>query len=248
MLKSIPHLMDIDENSGQGPPPSQGGDIDTSFLQQFSCLGTTDHDELILQLQKVLGNQLNYTTARFFLDMNNWYVKFCRFVIVITLVPIRLSVVLLFLLIFSLFFLSFLCLINVCCLLYKAIIDLLPHVSHEIKSYFIFHLWNVIGCLLFNLRCLHQQNFTRVQKKTCSQYRSTLLFIYFEIFFLFKHKTFLFNQLHVNLYKWVVVVVKQLQRNFNSSIVRMDLIMLTMLSLYSIVCEICFTITERNSI
>ncbi len=65
--------MDIDENSsGQGPPPSQGGDIDTSFHQQFSCLGTTDHDELILQLQKVLGNQLNYTTARFFLDMNNW--------------------------------------------------------------------------------------------------------------------------------------------------------------------------------
>ncbi|KAJ6638178.1 Protein ILRUN [Pseudolycoriella hygida] len=64
--------MDIDENSGQGPPPSQGGDIDTSFLQQFSCLGTTDHDELILQLQRVLGNQLNYTTARFFLDMNNW--------------------------------------------------------------------------------------------------------------------------------------------------------------------------------
>ncbi|XP_037029483.1 protein ILRUN [Bradysia coprophila] len=63
--------MDIDENSGQGPP-SQGGDIDTSFLQQFSCLGTTDHDELIVQLQKVLGNQLNYTTARFFLDMNNW--------------------------------------------------------------------------------------------------------------------------------------------------------------------------------
>lgn len=72
VLESIPHLMDIDENSGQGPPPSQGGDIDTSFLQQFSCLGTTDHDELILQLQKVLGNQLNYTTARFFLDMNNW--------------------------------------------------------------------------------------------------------------------------------------------------------------------------------
>lgn len=70
--QSITNLMDIDENSGQGPPPSQGGDIDTSFLQQFSCLGTTDHDELIVQLQKVLGNQLNYTTARFFLDMNNW--------------------------------------------------------------------------------------------------------------------------------------------------------------------------------
>lgn len=50
------------------------------------------------------------------------------------------------------------------------------------------------------------------------------------------------NQLHVNLYKWVVLVVKQLQRNFNSSIVRM----LTMLSLYSSVWN-CFTITEQNS-
>lgn len=98
--------MDIDENSGQGPPPSQGGDIDTSFLQQFSCLGTTDHDELILQLQKVLGNQLNYTTARFFLDMNNWYVKF--FVIVNFSTYLYFSVVLL-IFSFSLFFLSFLC-------------------------------------------------------------------------------------------------------------------------------------------
>lgn len=71
--------MDIDENTGQGPPqqPSSqqsGGDIEQLLLQQFSRMGTTDHDELVSQLQKVLGNQLNYTTARFFLDMNNWYV------------------------------------------------------------------------------------------------------------------------------------------------------------------------------
>lgn len=69
--------MDIDENTGQGPPqqPSSqqsGGDIEQLLLQQFSRMGTTDHDELVSQLQKVLGNQLNYTTARFFLDMNNW--------------------------------------------------------------------------------------------------------------------------------------------------------------------------------
>lgn len=65
--------MDIDENTGQGPPSSQQSvDIEQLLLQQFSRMGTTDHDELVNQLQKVLGNQLNYTTARFFLDMNNW--------------------------------------------------------------------------------------------------------------------------------------------------------------------------------
>lgn len=69
--------MDIDENTGQGTPPAQpanGGDVEQFLLHQFSRMGTTDHDELVNQLQKVLGNQLNYTTARFFLDMNNWYV------------------------------------------------------------------------------------------------------------------------------------------------------------------------------
>lgn len=66
--------MDIDENTGQGTPPSQtnGGDVEQFLLHQFSRMGTTDHDELVNQLQKVLGNQLNYNTARFFLDMNNW--------------------------------------------------------------------------------------------------------------------------------------------------------------------------------
>lgn len=66
--------MDIDENAGQGPPQSaqQSSDIEQMLLHEFSRMGTTDHDELVNQLQKVLGNQLNYTTARFFLDMNNW--------------------------------------------------------------------------------------------------------------------------------------------------------------------------------
>lgn len=70
--------MDIDENTGQGTPPSQPptGDVEQFLLHQFSRMGTTDHDELVNQLQKVLGNQLNYNTARFFLDMNNWYVHY----------------------------------------------------------------------------------------------------------------------------------------------------------------------------
>ncbi|KAH9373270.1 hypothetical protein HPB48_005015 [Haemaphysalis longicornis] len=36
-------------------------DLDLNLLQQFSCLGTTDRDVLICQLQKVLGYQLNTT-------------------------------------------------------------------------------------------------------------------------------------------------------------------------------------------
>uniref|UniRef100_A0A0K8S5B5 Nbr1 FW domain-containing protein n=1 Tax=Lygus hesperus TaxID=30085 RepID=A0A0K8S5B5_LYGHE len=46
--------------------------LDQQLLQQFSCLGTTDKDELIKQLQVLVGNNLSYTTAHFFLDMNNW--------------------------------------------------------------------------------------------------------------------------------------------------------------------------------
>ncbi|XP_076316471.1 protein ILRUN-like [Tachypleus tridentatus] len=47
-------------------------DLDANLLQQFSCMGTTDRDILISQLQKLLGNQLNPAGCAFFLDMNNW--------------------------------------------------------------------------------------------------------------------------------------------------------------------------------
>ncbi|EEC01845.1 chromosome 6 open reading frame 106, isoform A, putative [Ixodes scapularis] len=47
-------------------------DLDLNLLQQFSCLGTTDRDVLVCQLQKVLGYQLNPAGCAFFLDMNNW--------------------------------------------------------------------------------------------------------------------------------------------------------------------------------
>jgi len=46
--------------------------VDQSLLQQFSCMGTTDKDELISQLQKLAGDNINASTASFFLDMNNW--------------------------------------------------------------------------------------------------------------------------------------------------------------------------------
>ncbi|XP_015906882.1 protein ILRUN [Parasteatoda tepidariorum] len=47
-------------------------DLDAGLLQQFSCLGTTDREVLISQLQKLLGDQLNPAGCAFFLDMNNW--------------------------------------------------------------------------------------------------------------------------------------------------------------------------------
>lgn len=74
LIESSTTAMDIDENTGQGTPPAQppNADIEQLLLLQFSRMGTTDHDELVNQLQRVLGNQLNYATARFFLDMNNW--------------------------------------------------------------------------------------------------------------------------------------------------------------------------------
>jgi len=35
-------------------------------------MGTTDHDVLISQLRKLVGDDVNESTASFFLDMNNW--------------------------------------------------------------------------------------------------------------------------------------------------------------------------------
>ncbi|XP_033337462.1 protein ILRUN [Megalopta genalis] len=48
-------------------------DLDQHLLRQFSCLSTTDKDDLVKQLQSMLaGNYVNEAAARFFLDMNNW--------------------------------------------------------------------------------------------------------------------------------------------------------------------------------
>lgn len=64
----------MDGDNGAADGSGGGLDIEQSFLQQFSCMGTTDKHELVQQLQKLLGSQLNYSTATFFLDMNNWWV------------------------------------------------------------------------------------------------------------------------------------------------------------------------------
>lgn len=73
--------MDVDNGAGPDGTVSGNLDIEQSFLQQFSCMGTTDKDELVQQLQKLLGSQLNYSTAVFFLDMNNWYLL-CHFFLI----------------------------------------------------------------------------------------------------------------------------------------------------------------------
>lgn len=57
--------MDIDGSSVTG-------DIDQNLLLQFSCMNTTDRDELISQMQRLLGPSINTNTASFFLDMSNW--------------------------------------------------------------------------------------------------------------------------------------------------------------------------------
>lgn len=54
------------------PPIAPDFDIDSLLLQKFSCLGTTDHDDLIKQFQIIMNNQINSETARFFLEMSNW--------------------------------------------------------------------------------------------------------------------------------------------------------------------------------
>lgn len=47
-------------------------DFDSLLLQQFSCMGTRDHDDLIEQFHSLMNNQMNKDAARFFLEMSNW--------------------------------------------------------------------------------------------------------------------------------------------------------------------------------
>ncbi|XP_017106411.1 protein ILRUN [Drosophila bipectinata] len=65
--------------------PTNDFDIDSLLLQQFSCMGTTDHEDLISQFQSLMNNQMNRESARFYLEMSNWslqtavgcYLDFC---------------------------------------------------------------------------------------------------------------------------------------------------------------------------
>lgn len=46
--------------------------IDQNLLLQFTCLGTTDRDDLVKQFKELIDNRIDDTTASFFLEMNNW--------------------------------------------------------------------------------------------------------------------------------------------------------------------------------
>jgi hypothetical protein len=47
--------------------------IDPNLLLQFTCLNTTDRDDLVKQFTELIG-EINNDTAEFYLEMNNWYV------------------------------------------------------------------------------------------------------------------------------------------------------------------------------
>lgn len=63
--------MDCDENELNGDAQiKENGDLN-SLLNQFNSLNTNEKDDLVVGFQNI-ANELSYTTARFFLEMNNW--------------------------------------------------------------------------------------------------------------------------------------------------------------------------------
>lgn len=52
---------------------NQDKDLESSLLQQFSCMSTSNKEDLIKEFQRLLvPNELNADGCIFFLDMNNW--------------------------------------------------------------------------------------------------------------------------------------------------------------------------------
>ncbi|XP_064107016.1 protein ILRUN-like [Macrobrachium nipponense] len=47
-------------------------DLDAGLLRQFNCLGTTDKEVLIKELQTLVGAHLNDINAKFYLEMTDW--------------------------------------------------------------------------------------------------------------------------------------------------------------------------------
>lgn len=48
-------------------------EVDAQFLEQFRCLGTDDHDELVKNFCHVVGDNVSSSICQFFLDLANWY-------------------------------------------------------------------------------------------------------------------------------------------------------------------------------
>lgn len=64
--------MDCDEGevNGDSTIKDSGGDLN-SLLNSLASLNTNERDDLVVAFQNI-ANELSYTTARFFLEMNNW--------------------------------------------------------------------------------------------------------------------------------------------------------------------------------
>ncbi|KAG5682623.1 hypothetical protein PVAND_011965 [Polypedilum vanderplanki] len=62
--------MDCDEERETSNVKSDSGDIN-SLLNSLASLNTNEKDDLVVAFQNI-ANELSYTTARFFLEMNNW--------------------------------------------------------------------------------------------------------------------------------------------------------------------------------
>lgn len=58
--------MDCDEVKNEN-----NSDSINQLLNSFSNLQTNEHDDLVVGFQNI-ANELSYSTARFFLEMNNW--------------------------------------------------------------------------------------------------------------------------------------------------------------------------------
>ena len=56
------------------------GDLEQELLTRFSCMGTSDREVLINELQSLVGVHLSREACAFFLEMSNWWVViFCSF-------------------------------------------------------------------------------------------------------------------------------------------------------------------------
>ncbi len=47
-------------------------DIDQDLVTMFSCMGTTDKEILVSDLQTIVGSQMSREGCVFFLEMTNW--------------------------------------------------------------------------------------------------------------------------------------------------------------------------------
>jgi hypothetical protein len=62
--------MDCDEIQEDVPQNKTSEDLN-SLLNSLASLNTNEKDDLVIGFQNI-ANELSYTTARFFLEMNNW--------------------------------------------------------------------------------------------------------------------------------------------------------------------------------